>query len=185
MEKRLQEIEKELDRLYELACVKYPFISYSNELFETNKEEWKRLNDLHEKASKQLTSYERKVKKEREEIIIKLNKQNGVYWDNEKWIYDVIKTIPQHYELKGQERTTAFIKELESLNGCVVTDDGAGYTLEIFTPYKVYLYRFNRGYGDYPITITKGFIAPSGNAYNNKIFIAKSTRDMKERYFQN
>lgn len=125
-----------------------------------------------------------KIQNEIDTLIIQKNKENNVYWDREDWIYDVVKTIPQHYELTGQERTKKFIEDLEKIHGCVITDDGAGYTLEIFTPYKVYLYRFNRGYGDYPITVEKGFIAPSGNTYRNKIFLAKSTKDMKQRYHE-
>lgn len=133
----------------------------------TKRVSWKKVNEL---------GYER------DKLIIEENKANYVYWDYDIWVYDKVKEIPQNMELTGQERTREFVKSLNELHGCYVSEDKAGYTLEIFTPYKVYIYRFNRGYGTYPITISKGFIAPSGNTYSNKIFLAKNTKEMKENY---
>jgi len=178
---RLEEINNELNRLWK-ETFKYPWHSFNDPLFKEDNKEWNRLNKLHEEANNKYLSYWKKHQKEMESLIIEENTKNGVYWDREDWIYDAVKTIKQHYELTGQERTREFVKDLENLHGCVVTEDDAGYDLEIFTPYKVYLYRFNRGYGDYPIRVTKGYIAPGGNTYRNKIFLAKSARDMKEHY---
>lgn len=178
---RLEEIEAELNRLGE-ETLKYPWHSFDDSLFKEDNAEWNRLNKLHDKAISKWLSYWKKHRKEWEYLVIEENKKHGVYWDREDWIYDAVKSIPQHYELVGQERTREFVKDLEKMHGCVVTEDDAGYTLEVFTPYKVYLYRFNRGYGNYPITISKGYIAPGGNTYRNKIFLAKNTRDMKKHY---
>lgn len=178
---RLEEINAELNKLIE-ETKKYPWHSFDDPLFKEDNVEWNRLNKLHEKAMNKFFSYWKKHRKEIDYLTIEENKKNHVYWDREDWIYDAVSNIQQHFELTGQERTREFVKDLEKLHGCVVTEEDAGYTLEIFTPYKVYIYRFNRGYGDYPITIKKGFIAPYGNVYNNKIFLAKSARDMKEHY---
>ena len=180
--KRLKELENELERLGDIAYVKYPMVFFDDPLFKENHDEWIRLKNEHEKASKEFMRFWKKNRREIENLTIEENKKNGVYWDREDWVYDMVKSIPQHFELTGQERTKKFVEDLEKVHGCVVEDDGAGYTLEVFTPYKVYLYRFNRGYGDYPIVIHKGFIAPSGNTYRNKIFLAKSTKDMKANY---
>lgn len=125
-----------------------------------------------------------KNQKQQEPLIIEENKKHGVYWDREDWVYDMIKTIKQDYSVSGQERTRRFVEDLNKIHGCVVTELDAGYELEIFTPYKVYLYTFKRGYGNYPIHIEKGFIAPYGNTYRNKIFLASSTQDMKNRYHE-
>lgn len=184
MDTRLNELLKELEELGK-ETLKYKWLPYDHPLFSENHEEWKKLNDLHEKTMKKLLNFWKKNKKEIETLTIEENKQRGVYWDREDWIYDTVKSIPQHYELTGQERTRKFVEDLEKLHGCVVTEDDAGYSLEVFTPYKVYLYRFNRGYGDYPITIHKGHIEPSGNTYKNKIFLADNTKDMKNKYFEN
>ena len=138
------------------------------------RKEW----DKHSKLLKKLI----KNQKEQEPLIIEENKANGVYWDREDWIYDLVKTIKQDFSLTGQERTTKFVETLNSYHGCICTEMDAGYELEIFTPYKVYLYTFKRGYGDYPIHIEKGYIAPGGNTYRNKIFLASSTADMKANY---
>lgn len=184
MNARLKELyaqEKEL--LSE--CAKYPYISMNDKLFTENHDEWLKQYKLHEEIDKKFFKWLKKNQKEMEQLIISENQANGVYWDRDDWIYDVVKEIEQHYELKGQKRTEKFIEDLEKIHGVVVTECDAGYDLEIFTPYKVYLYRFNRGYGDYPITIKKGFIAPYGNVYRNKIFLASSTKDMKARYFEN
>ena len=138
----------------------------------------------HDKIWKKLSKWMYKNEKEMNSLIIAENKAKGVYWDREDWIYDAVKSIPQHFELTGQERTKKFVEDLNKIHGCIVTEEEAGYELEIFTPYTVYLYRFNRGYGDYPITIKKGFIAPYGNTYKNKIFLAESTADMKAKYHE-
>lgn len=179
---RLEELNAELERLGNEAYVNYRWLSYDDPLFKENNDEWNRLNKLHEKAVNEFMKFWKKHRREIEQLTIEENKKNNVYWDREDWIYDAVKTIKQRFDLKGQERTAEFVKDLEKLHGCVVTEDEAGYSLEIFTPYKVYLYRFNRGYGDYPIRITKGYIAPGGNTYLNKIFLATSTKDMKARY---
>ena len=184
MNERLKELYAQQRELLN-ECAKYPWVSYDDPLFEENHDEWFRLNDLHEQASKKFLKWWKKNHKEIDQLVISENQANGVYWDRQDWIYDVVKGIKQHYELKGQERTARFIQDLEKINGVVVTECDAGYDLEIFTPYKVYMYRFNRGYGDYPITIKKGFIAPYGNVYKNKVFLASSAKDMKARYFEN
>lgn len=129
--------------------------------------------------SKQIKPLEEEIKN----LIIEENKEHHVYWEADSWIYDIVKEIKQDFSLSGQARTTAFVNVLNQIPGCVVSELDAGYQLEIFTPYKVYLYTFRRGYGDYPIHIEKGFIAPSGNTYKNKIFLAKNTKDMKDNYF--
>lgn len=183
MNERLQKLNDELHRLCEECVTTYPWHSFKDPLYTENNEEWRRLNKLHDEASDRFVKFFRKHRKEIDDLTIEENKKNGVYWDREDWIYDAVKSIPQHMELTGQERTRKFVESLEQLHGCVVTEDDAGYTLEIFTPYKVYLYRFNRGYGNYPITIKKGHIDPGGNTYRNKIFLAKDTKDMKEHYF--
>ena len=134
--------------------------------------------DRHSKLLKKLI----KNQKEQEPLIIAENKKNGVYWDREDWVYDMVKSIKQDFSVSGQERTRKFVEDLNKIHGCVVTELDAGYELEIFTPYKVYLYNFKRGYGDYPIRVSKGFIAPGGNTYRNKIFLAKSTQDMHDNY---
>ena len=181
---RLNELENELSRLGDIAYKDYPWHSFDEPLFKVNNEEWNRLNKLHDKAVDKFLKFWKKNKKEMEYLIIEENKKNHVYWERNDWVYDMVKDIPQHFEFTGQERTRKFVEDLEKIAGCVVSEDDAGYTLEIFTPYKVYLYRFNRGYGDYPITVHKGFIAPYGNTYVNKVFLAKNTRDMKDRYFE-
>lgn len=184
MNKRLKELQDQEQELLN-ECVKYPWLSFDNPLCNENRAEWNRLNNLHEKALNKWLKWRKKHTKEINDLIISENQKNGVYWDRQDWIYDAVKGIEQHYELVGQERTKRFVEDLEKINGVVVTECDAGYDLEIFTPYKVYLYRFNRGYGDYPIRITKGFIAPYGNTYVNKIFLAKNTKDMKARYHDN
>ena len=178
--KELQDQEKAL--MFEIG--KHPYISINDPKWQENREECIELNKAWDKALNNWLKWRKKHNSEIENLIIAENTKNGVYWDREDWIYDAIKGIEQHYELIGQERTKRFIEDLEKMNGVVITECDAGYNLEIFTPYKVYLYRFNRGYGDYPITIKKGFIAPSGNTYRNKIFLAKNTKDMKARYFE-
>lgn len=183
MEKRLQELENQLKKLAD-ESLQHPWHSYDDPLFNENHDEWVRLNKEHEKYTNKFLNFYKRNRKEITNLIIEINKKNHVYWENEQWIYDVVKNIPQHFELTGQERTRKFVEDLNKIPGCAVTEDDAGYTLEVFTPYKVYLYRFNRGYGDYPITIKKGFIAPYGNTYRNKIFLAKSTADMKARYHE-
>ena len=180
---RLQELENKLQELLKEA-IEHPWLSFDDPMFKENNEEWRRINKEHDKYTNKWLNFYKRHRKEMISLIIEENKKNGVYWDREDWIYDAVKSIPQHMELKGQERTAKFVEDLEKLHGCVVTEDDAGYTLEVFTPYKVYLYRFNRGYGNYPITITKGYIAPGGNTYRNKIFLAKNARDMKERYHE-
>lgn len=182
---RLEELQNELDRLWNIAMYEKPRMSIDDALYKENPEEWARLNKEHDKATDSALKYWKKTKNERENLIIQENKKHHVYWERNDWVYDMVKDIPQHFELTGQERTRKFVEDLEKVAGVVVEEDNAGYSLEIFTPYKVYLYRFNRGYGDYPIRITKGFIAPSGNTYKNKIFLAKSTKDMKKRYHEN
>lgn len=122
------------------------------------------------------------LSKEIDKLIIEENKANHVYWEQEKWIYDVCKELPQFYELKGQERTARFIEELKKLSGVVVIEDDAGYELKIFTPYKVYLYRFNRGYGNHPITVTKSKTYGGSGWYYNRIFLAKSAQDMEDNH---
>ena len=184
MNKRLEEL-REQEKALITEMVKYQWIPFNDPIWQENREEGARLNKLHDQATNNWLKWRKKHNAEIESLIISENTKNGVYWDREDWIYDAIKGIEQHYELIGQERTKRFIEDLEEMNGVVVTECDAGYNLEIFTPYKVYLYRFNRGYGDYPITIKKGFIAPSGNTYRNKIFLAKNTKDMKARYHEN
>lgn len=183
--KRFNELQKELNRLGDIAYVEHPWLSFDDPLFKENNEEWNRLNKEHDKAVNNFMRFWKKNRKEMESLIIEENKKNHCYWEREDWVYDMVKSIPQHFELTGQERTRKFVEDLEKVAGCVCTEDDAGYTLEIFTPYKVYIYRFNRGYGNYPITVKKGFIAPSGNTYVNKIFLAKNTKDMKARYHKN
>ena len=183
MNSRLQELNDKLEKLINEAQ-QTSWLSFNDPLYETNRDEWRRLNEEHNKKVSKWINFYKRHRKEMRSLIIEENKKNNVYWDREDWIYDAIKDIPQHMELTGQERTRKFVEDLEKLHGCVVTEDDAGYSLEIFTPYKVYLYRFNRGYGNYPITIHKGYIAPGGNTYSNKIFLATSTKDMKARYFE-
>ena len=183
MNERLTQLTNQLHSLLSEAQ-QHPWLSYDDPLFNNNHDEWIRLNKLHEDTTNKWLRFYKKHRKEMESLIIEENKSNHVYWDYDQWIYDYVKTIPQHFELTGQARTAKFVEDLNKLHGCVVTDDGSGYTLEVFTPYKVYLYRFNRGYGDYPITISKGYIAPGGNTYRNKIFLATSAADMKARYHE-
>lgn len=184
MQERLKELYEQQRKLLE-ESLKYPWLPFSDPLFQENHEEWLRLNGLHEKYNKKFWNWMRKHENEINNLIIEENKSNGVYWDREDWIYDVVKTIKQDFTLTGQERTKKFVQDLNKIHGCVCTEDDAGYSLEVFTPYKVYLYRFNRGYGDYPIKIHKGYIEPGGNTYRNKIFLANNTQDMKERYHDN
>ena len=181
-----EELKKLFDKNRELLneSMKYPWQPYDSPLFNENHEEWLRLNKLHEDTNHAWLKWYKKHSKRIDQLIIEENTKKGVYWDRQDWIYDLVKTIKQDFTLTGQERTKRFVQDLNKVHGCICTEDDAGYTLEIFTPYKVYLYRFNRGYGDYPITIHKGYIAPCGNTYRNKIFLAESTKDMKERYHE-
>lgn len=183
MNERLTQLTNQLHQLLDEAR-QHPWHSYDDPLLKENHEEWLKLNGLHEKYHKKFWNWIRKHESEINDLIIEENKSNHVYWDYDQWIYDYVKTIPQHFELTGQARTAKFVEDLNKLHGCVVTEDDAGYSLEVFTPYKVYLYRFNRGYGNYPITISKGYIAPGGNTYRNKIFLATSASDMKNRYHE-
>lgn len=138
--------------------------------------------DEHSAVWKKISKWYRKHEKEMDNLTIEENKANGVYWDREDWIYDLVKQIKQDFTVSGQERTRKFVEDLNKIHGCICTEMDAGYELEIFTPYKVYLYTFKRGYGNYPIHIEKGYIAPGGNTYRNKIFLASSTADMKANY---
>lgn len=179
MLKRIKEIESKLiEKLRE--CVEmYPPCMSNNELYNNNREEWHRLNHLHDLADARYLKYWRKTRKEYTNLIIEVNKSRGIYWDKESWVYDEVKKIEQHYELTGQERTREFVKDLEKLNGCVVVENDAGYTLRVYTPYKVYCYGFNRGYGGYPIVIHKGLV------YQNMIALFNDVKEMDKEVFKN
>lgn len=96
-----------------------------------------------------------KVHKEYEDYIIEYNKQNNVYYHEEKWVYDVVQKIISEVasttDLKGNDLTKEVAMRLNKVDGIALeekkSDGKLNYSVCIITPYSIYHYWLSRGYG--------------------------------------
>lgn len=121
-----------------------------------------RINDIDNELS-ELTSQRiyggkkfNSLLKEQKELSIKYNQLCNYYYHEDKWIYELAQSVIQtevDRKLVGNELTKAVAMKLNELDGIVLEEEfneetnTLNYVIEVVTPYTIYTYRLNRGYG--------------------------------------